>query len=134
MWKHFCLIDDGADALSATSLKRVGHFELLERLGVGGFGTVWKARDTELDRTVAVKIMLKRDAQRPDLEKRFLEEAEVTGQLQHPGIPPVHDRGRLTDGRAFFAMKLIDGQTLGDLLSDRADSGQDLPRFVGIYL
>src|SRR5262249_40632863 len=64
---------------------------------------------------------------------RFLEEARITGQLQHPGIPPVHEIGRLEDGRPFFSMKLIEGRTLSDLLRERATPQTDLPRFLKIF-
>src|SRR5262249_43788950 len=53
--------------------------------------------------------------------------------LQHPGIPPVHDRGELPDGRPFFAMKLIQGHTLADLLKERPTLAHDLPRFLAVF-
>jgi serine/threonine protein kinase len=64
---------------------------------------------------------------------RFLEEAQITGQLQHPGVPPVHEVGRLPDGRPFLAMKLIEGRTLADLLSNRKAPSDDLSRFLTIF-
>src|SRR5262249_40937307 len=67
------------------------------------------------------------------LLRRFVEEAQVGGQLQHPGIVPVYDVGRLDDGRPFIAMKLIHGRTLAALLAERADPKQDLPRLVGVF-
>src|SRR5262249_1492428 len=65
--------------------------------------------------------------------RRFVEEAQVCGQLQHPAIVPVHDLGRLEDGRPFFAMKLVKGRTLAELLQERASRSEDLPRFLGIF-
>src|SRR5947209_12300654 len=79
-----------------------GRYHLLHEIGRGGMGTVWRAHDPDLNRPLAIKMLLA--AGRPDLERRFLEEAQVTGQLQHPGIPPVHEIGKLPDGRPFFAM------------------------------
>src|SRR5262249_15181745 len=70
---------------------------------------------------------------RTGLARRFLDEARLTAQLQHPGIPPVHDAGTLPDGRPFFAMKLIKGRTLATLLAERKDPAEDLPRFLGIF-
>jgi WD40 repeat protein len=70
---HFSLIDDTGATRDASSLTTIGHFDLIERLGVGGFGSVWKARDTELDRTVAVKIPRRGDMDAVDAEK-FLRE------------------------------------------------------------
>src|SRR5262249_21886773 len=66
-------------------------------------------------------------------ESRFLEEARITSRLQHPGIPPVHEFGRLDDGRPFLAMKLIEGRTLHELLKQRASPANDQPRFVAIF-
>src|SRR5262249_23061914 len=69
----------------------------------------------------------------PEMERRFREEAQITGQLQHPGIPPVHEVGTLPDGRPFLAMKLIKGRTLAQLLHERPSPTADLPRFLGIF-
>jgi len=110
-----------------------GRYRIVGEVARGGMGAVLRAHDPELDRTLAIKIMLTVDNTRPDLEQRFLEEAKITGQLQHPAIPPVHDRGRLENGGAFFAMKLIDGRTLSELLRARTDPGQDLPRLIGVF-
>jgi Tfp pilus assembly protein PilF/serine/threonine protein kinase len=97
-------------------------------------GAVWRADDPDLQRALAVKVLLANHAGRPDLEKRFLDEARLTGQLQHPGIPPVHEIGRLEDGRPFFAMKLIEGRTLDLLLKERLSPSDDLPRVLDIFL
>ena len=64
---------------------------------------------------------------------RFEEEAQLTSQLQHPGIPPVHETGRLADGRPYFCMKIVKGRTLGDLLRERAGAAEDLPRFLQVF-
>jgi PAS domain S-box-containing protein len=64
---------------------------------------------------------------------RFLREARITGQLQHPGIPPVHEIGWLPDGRPFLAMKLIHGHTLADLLAERHEPADELTRFLTIF-
>src|SRR5207237_919291 len=84
------------------------------KLGEGGMGVVLRVRDPSFERTLAVKVMLPRAANHPGADKRFLEEARITGQLQHPGIPPVHELGRLEDGLPFFTMKLIKGRTLSE--------------------
>src|SRR5262245_29566250 len=68
----------------------------------------------------------------PEQRRRFVEEARVAGQLQHPGIPPVHEIGELEDGRPYYTMKLIDGQTLAAVLAARPDPRHDLARFVAI--
>jgi hypothetical protein len=69
------------------------------QLGVGGMGVVWLGRDDRLNRDVAVKAMRASLVGQPSLVRRFEEEAQLTSQLQHPGIPPVHETGTLADGR-----------------------------------
>jgi tetratricopeptide (TPR) repeat protein len=112
---------------------RVGRYEFEEEIARGGMGAVWRARDTDLGRALAVKLLLEKGRGRAELERRFRAEAQVTGQLQHPGIPPVHEVGILPDGRPFFAMKLIKGRTLADLLAERPSPADDRPRFLGIF-
>src|ERR1700752_1939784 len=93
------------------------RYQVVGEIGRGGMGVVLRAVDTDIGRTLAIKLMLQQgDAQ---ITERFLAEARITGQLQPPGIPPVHEIGRLDDGRPFFAMKLIAGRTLADLLRER---------------
>jgi tRNA A-37 threonylcarbamoyl transferase component Bud32 len=109
---------------------RAGRYALDEEIGGGGMGVVYRAHDPDLNRSLAVKILKKEHAGKPELERRFLEEAQVTGQLQHPGVPPIHELGRLDDGRPFFAMKLIKGRTLAELLKERSDVEQ-VPNLPG---
>ncbi|MDY3553049.1 protein kinase [Gemmata sp. JC717] len=91
-------------------------FELIEEIGRGGMGVVYRARDRALDREVAVKILQEKYAPDSGTAARFVDEARITGQLQHPGIPAVYRVGTWTDGRPFLAMKLIKGRTLDDAL------------------
>jgi serine/threonine-protein kinase len=108
-------------------------YQWLDQVGRGGMAEVWRARDLDLDRTLAIKVLQERFRGDPELQRRFRYEAQVTGQLQHPGIPPVHQVGRLPDGRPFLAMKLIQGRTLAELLQERSSPGEDLPRFLGAF-
>ena len=108
-------------------------YKLLEEVGRGGMGVVYRARDAALNRSVAVKFLLGRYPADGPTARRFVEEAQITGQLQHPGIPPVHEVGALPDGRPFLVMKLIKGRTLEDLLADRAAPGADRGRFLAIF-
>src|SRR5499427_7960137 len=98
-----------------------GRYELLEEIARGGMGVVFRARDAVLDREVAVKVLQERYPPDSAVARRFLDEARIAGQLQHPGVPAVHDLGALPDGRPFLAMKLVKGQTLDELLKQRAD-------------
>ena len=108
-------------------------YELLDEVGHGGMGVVYRARDLELNREVAVKVLQVRYAAGSAMAARFVAEAQITGQLQHPGIPPVYRVGAFPDGRPFLAMKLIRGQTLDVLLKDRVpESGCWLGVFEGI--
>jgi serine/threonine-protein kinase len=96
-------------------------------------GVVYRAHDPALDREVAVKVLTDRLAGHPTAVRRFSEEARVTGRLQHPAIPPVHEVGELPDGRPFLAMKLVRGRTLGGLLADRTDPALDRGRLVAVF-
>ncbi|MFK7929205.1 MAG: SUMF1/EgtB/PvdO family nonheme iron enzyme [Myxococcota bacterium] len=87
-------------------------------IGLGGMGEVRRVRDRRLNRTVAMKILRPEFQNRPTAAARFLEEAQVAAQLTHPNIVPVHDLGRLDDGRAFFTMDEVVGRTLGQVLRD----------------
>jgi len=84
----------------------------------GGVGEIWMADDAEIGRTVALKrLRPNREAQ----EDRFLVEAQVTGQLEHPGVVPVHDLGVDDDGQPFYVMKFIRGRTFKDVLAEHHD-------------
>jgi tRNA A-37 threonylcarbamoyl transferase component Bud32 len=92
--------------------RRLGKFELLEELGAGSFGYVFRARDTELDRTVAIKVLRAGGlANREDVD-RFLREARSAAQLKHPGIVTLHDTGQTDDGTCFLVEEFIQGRTL----------------------
>jgi tetratricopeptide (TPR) repeat protein/tRNA A-37 threonylcarbamoyl transferase component Bud32 len=111
----------------------LGRFLLDSEIGRGGMGCVFRGRDRELERDLAVKVLLPRHQGRPEMERRFLEEARIAGRLEHPGVPAVHELGRAEDGRPYFAMKLIKGRTLAELLKDRPSPASDLPRFLGVF-
>ena len=110
-----------------------GRYVLGEEIARGGMGEVYRATDTVLNREVAVKVLQAKYGPESGSAHRFADEARITGQLQHPAIPPVHDLGTLPDGRPFLAMKLIKGQTLDDLLKARPDPSADRGRFVAVF-
>ncbi len=108
------------------------RYELRRLLGKGGVGVVYLGHDVELGRDVAVKFLQAQHAGRDDLESRFLEEAQIGGQLEHPGIVPVYDVG-LAGRQPFFAMKLIRGKALHLLLLERTSPQDDLTRLIAIF-
>jgi serine/threonine protein kinase len=87
------------------------RYRALKFLGHGGMGTVWLAEDSVLHRSVALKI-LSEESSSTDLAARLMQEAVILARLEHPGIVPVHDAGTLPDGRTFYCMKYVEGQTL----------------------
>jgi serine/threonine-protein kinase len=110
-----------------------GRYQLLGEIARGGMGAVHRGRDADLGREVAVKVLLETHQGKTELVQRFVEEAQIAGQLQHPGITPVYELGQFRDRRPYFAMKLVKGKTLAALLAARKDPGEDQPRFVGIF-
>src|SRR5215208_545820 len=91
--------------------ERLGPYEILRPLGAGGMGEVYKARDTRLDRAVAIKVLPELFAADPDRTARFEREAQAVAALSHPNILAIHDYG--VDGtRAYAVMELLDGETL----------------------
>jgi serine/threonine-protein kinase len=112
---------------------RIGGYEVLKEVGRGGRGIVYRVSDPELNRSLAVKVLRPELRDEPDAVRGFLEEAQVTGQLQHPGIVPVHTIGRLPDGRPYLVMKLVQGRTLAELLAERPAPDHEIPRFLGIF-
>lgn len=112
----FSLIEDDESTRGDGGPRRVGHFELLTRLGTGGFGSVWEARDTSLDRLVALKLPRKSQLSAREAEQ-FFREARTAAQLRHPHIVPVHEVGK-EDGTIFIVTDLIRGVTLSDWLKE----------------
>ena len=95
------------------------RFTVMDELGRGGMGAVYRARDEDLGREVAVKVA--RGAVDPERAARFLAEARITGQLQHPNIVPVHGCGIDTGGRPWFSMTLVHGRELSEIIARRAE-------------
>jgi len=95
--------------------RTLAHYEILERIGSGGMGEVYRARDTKLDRDVALKILPESAAADPDRRTRFEREAKVVASLTHPNIVTVYSVDR-AEGVSFITMELVEGQTLSALL------------------
>ncbi len=96
---------------------RLGRFEDLGALGQGGMGEVRRVRDPVLGRTMALKRLQPRFRDSPDAVARFVEEAQVTAQLQHPGVIPVHELWQLPDGAHYFTMQEVRGRTLSEVIA-----------------
>ncbi len=123
---NFALVegDTNSVSLGASPPKRVGRFELVKLLGMGGFGAVWKARDTDLDRFIALKIPRRGQISSAEAEL-FFREARAAAQLRHPHIVPVHEVGR--DGDTIFIVSdLIDGQPLSEWHKQRQPAFRDV--------
>jgi serine/threonine protein kinase len=91
--------------------KTISHYQILEKLGEGGMGVVYKARDTRLERFVALKILPANRMVDPERKRRFVQEARAASSLNHPHIVTLHDIDE-ADGVHFIAMEYVDGQTL----------------------
>jgi eukaryotic-like serine/threonine-protein kinase len=104
------------DAARPTTGQSHSEYVLADRIGRGGMGVVFRAHDTQLGRTVAVKF-LANGAHAPSLEARFKREALITARLQHPSIVPIYQMGSWPGGDVFYAMKLISGRSLRELIA-----------------
>ena len=133
-------LSNDAPSLPTSSLDR---YEDLGLLGEGGMGEVRRVRERSLGRRLAMKVIKPALSESSEALDRFLEEAQITAQLEHPGIVPVHELGRLDDGRYFFTMTEVRGRTLSAVISEvhRASTdtwrpsrgGSSLRRLIDIF-
>jgi Tol biopolymer transport system component len=96
---------------------RLGPYEIVAPIGAGGMGEVYKARDTRLERTVAIKVLPPEWAESPDMKQRFDREAQVIASLNHPNICKLHDLGESAPGISYLVMEHLDGETLAERLT-----------------
>jgi tetratricopeptide (TPR) repeat protein/tRNA A-37 threonylcarbamoyl transferase component Bud32 len=125
------IVRPGSDEVPARP--DAGRYQFFGEIARGGMGAVLKGRDPDLGRELAVKVLLEKHRDDPEMVCRFVEEAQIAGQLQHPGIVPIYEMGTFADRRPYFAMRLVKGRTLASLLSDRTSPRRDLSRFLAIF-
>ncbi|MGB2960294.1 MAG: serine/threonine-protein kinase, partial [Bacteroidota bacterium] len=99
--------------------KIISHYRILEQLGVGGMGVVYKAEDTKLKRTVALKFLPPEMTRDPDAKERFIREAQAASSLQHNNICTIHGIDETEEGQTFIVMDLYEGETLKDRFESR---------------
>jgi len=104
--------------------KTIGHYEILEKIGSGGMGDVYRARDTSLNRDVAIKFLPKSVTADEAIRERFKREAQAAGSLNHPNIITIHELGE-HDERMFIVMELVEGQSLRQRIKERPLSFND---------
>src|SRR5690349_22023494 len=95
--------------------RTLSHYQIIEHLGQGGMGVVYKARDTRLDRFVAIKVLPPEKVTDPERRQRFAQEAKDASALNHPNIITVHDIDE-ADGVSFISMEFVAGKTLASLI------------------
>ncbi|MBI3473193.1 MAG: serine/threonine protein kinase [Candidatus Solibacter usitatus] len=98
---------------------RLSHYQILDKLGEGGMGAVYRARDTELDRTVAIKVLPPEFARDQERLRRFVQEAKAASALNHPNVAVIYGIGE-ADGVHFIAMEYVEGKTLRGYKGDVA--------------
>jgi len=122
-----------ADGAAQEAPEISARYRVEGEIGRGGVGVVLRGRDVELGRDVAIKLLKPEHRGHASLARRLVEEAQIGGQLEHPGVVPVHEMGHAPDGRPFFAMRLIQGRTLAELLEGRSDPPADLSRWLAVF-
>ena len=105
-------------SVSFTEPTEQGKYVIEREIGQGGMGRVLLAFDRDLRRHVAVKVIQERYLKNRELLARFVDEAQITGQLEHPGIPPVHELAINANGEVFFSLKLLRGRTLKEIIRE----------------
>src|SRR6516225_6481023 len=125
----FRLAEMSTTGCSPPGGQTLGRFILLDTVGQGAFGTVYKARDPELDRVVAVKVPRAGNLAGPEELDRFLREARSVAQLRHPSIVTVHDVGQ-ADGVPYLVSDFVRGMTLADRLSARRPTFRESAELV----
>jgi eukaryotic-like serine/threonine-protein kinase len=122
-------LPEDADSSTPGSVRSFGDYELLEEIGRGGMGIVYKARQRSLDRIVAVKLILAGQFAGRQSVQRFRGEAAAAGVLRHPNIVAIHEIG-MHDNQHFFSMDYVEGQNLARLVGNRPLPAHQAARYV----
>lgn len=109
--------------------KTIHGYDIIEPIGAGGMGMVYKARQASLDRIVAMKVMRGTQFSDPDLQTRFVREVKTAGGLQHPGIVPVYDAGE-SDGTLFYTMEFVEGKTIKEYVLGKEMSVREITELM----
>ena len=128
---------DKLDASLGTKLSegtKVGEYQILDRIGEGGMGTVYSAVHPIIGKKVAIKVLAARLAKNTNAIRRFVLEARAVNDIQHPGLVDIFSFGRLTDGRHYYVMEFLEGRNLGDVLRERVSLpiSEALPIFLEV--
>jgi serine/threonine-protein kinase len=116
--EHPATGEQGAEDSSRLGLVVDGRYRIIELIGRGGMGTVFKAEHIGIGRTVAVKLLHPSLAGVPEIAKRFEREARAIGRIEHPNCVDVSDSGKIEDGSLFLVMEYLEGESVGDLMAD----------------
>jgi tetratricopeptide (TPR) repeat protein len=128
-----CVLPPGAHGSAAEEEPPVlPGYSVLGRIDAGGM-VVWRVREIEFPRTLALNVMRSAASTSPRAVRRFLAEAQITGCLAHTSIVPVHAKGQLPDGRPYFTMKLVEGETLAGRLRGRPDPTAGQAELVRVF-
>jgi len=110
-----------------------GRYQTVGEVARGGVGVILKCRDVDLGRDVAMKVLRSGHRDNEQLTARFVEEAQIAGQLQHPGIVPVYELGLTEEKQPYFTMKFVKGETLAARLANRESPAENLGQLLGIF-
>ncbi|MBX9693772.1 MAG: serine/threonine protein kinase, partial [Cyanobacteria bacterium] len=123
--------DNSTELQTPAALSRIGPYDILELIGEGGMGLVYKVRHRGAGNILALKILRKELANDPINVKRFQQELKTTSMLTHPNMVPIYDSGLTADGEPFLVMEYIDGWNLNQILEQ--EGYLDLERFFQLF-
>ncbi|MCK4404856.1 MAG: serine/threonine protein kinase, partial [candidate division Zixibacteria bacterium] len=113
--------------------RTISHYKILEKLGEGGMGVVYKAEDTKLDRIVALKFLPKHLLCDQEAKMRFVHEAKAASSLNHPNITTIHEIEEVED-ECFICMEYIEGKSLKQLIKEREIEGWDMGKIIDVSI